>query len=331
MPAVYINYYDISGYTSYNVLGIVFSIPIYNFLSQVKVAEDNMGWQWWWTSNYWEYMGTLADNYYSGYSNKWKFRGQHQQGTTENTSDRMYYWNGEFPSDYNVFDPGSQVRLYGWKAETWLFNFVLINKNAKPYTLTIINNNGVADSTATHYYNTRVTVYAGSKPGHRFVKFTSNFGDISNGGSFIWNRDSNETLTSVWEIIRYTVTFEKRINDPPRTSYVIPSYITQNYNTAVTFPIFKAIGYTFVRWVDANNNTYTTINNLTGDITLYAVWQKKDTITFTELNRVYNGTRGSNPPDRGALSISIGKFRAESGRGATESIKLITHFQGKGI
>jgi hypothetical protein len=125
--------------------------------------------------------------------------------------------------------------------------------------------------------------------------------------------------------------FEKRINDPPRTSYVTPSYITQDYNTAVTFPIFKAIGYTFVRWVDVNNYTYTTINYLTGDIILYAVWQKKDTITFSELNRVYNGTRGGNPPSRGVNSISIGKFRAESGRGATESIKLITHFQGKGL
>jgi hypothetical protein len=329
MPKVYINYYDVS-YVSYNILGTVLSIPIYNFLRQDFIVQDAMDWEWWWSNNYWEYKATLANNLSTGYSYKLKFRGQHQEGTTENTSETMFYWNGDFPSD-NVFDPGSEVRLFGYKRETWLFNFVVINKSAKSYTLTIINNNGVADSTATHYYNTSVTVYAGSKPGHRFVKFTSNFGDISNGGSFIWNRDSNETLTSVWEIIRYTVTFEKRINDPPRTSYVIPSYITQDYNTAVTFPIFKAIGYTFVRWVDVNNYTYTTINNLTGDITLYAFWQKKDTITFTELNRVYNGTRGSNPPDRGAPSISIGKFRTESGRGATESIKLITHFQGKGL
>jgi uncharacterized repeat protein (TIGR02543 family) len=203
---------------------------------------------------------------------------------------------------------------------------------ANSYTLTIINNNGAVNSTATCYYNSRITIYAGTKPGHRFVKFTSNFGDISNGGTFTWNRASDETLTSVWEIIRYTVTFEKSIIDPPRTSSIItPSYITQNYNTAVTFPTFKAVGYTFVRWVDANNNTYTTINNLTGDITLSAVWQKKDTITFTELSRVYNGTRGGNTPNRGDTSISIGKFRAESGQTGTNQIKLITHFQGKGI
>jgi len=325
MPAVYINYYDISGYTSYNVLGFVFSIPIYNFLRQDKVAEDNMGWQWWWMSNYWEYMGTLADNYYSGYSNKWKFRGQHQSGTTEDTSVRMYYWNGEFPSDYNVFDPGSQVRLHGWKAETWLFNFVLINKNAKPYTLTIINNNGVANSTATHYYNTSVTVYAGSKPGHRFVKFTSNFGDISNGGSFIWNRASDETLTSVWEIISYTVTFNSTTN-----GITTNRYVTVNYGSSVSFPTFKAVGYTFLRWVNAYNTTYASISSLTGDITLYAVWQEKNNINFTELNRVYNGTRGSDPINRGANSISIGKFRAESGQTGTNQIKLITHFKGKG-
>ncbi len=203
---------------------------------------------------------------------------------------------------------------------------------AKSYTLTIINNNGAANTTATYNYNSKITVYAGTKPGHRFVKFTSNFGDISNGGFFTWNRASDETLTSVWEIIRYTVTFEKSIIDPPRTSSIItPSYITQDYNKAVTFPTFKAVGYTFVRWKDINNNTYTTINNLTGDITLYAEWQKKGTINFSELNRVYNGTRGGNPPNRGVTSISIGKFRAESGRGATDTIKLITHFQGKGL
>jgi uncharacterized repeat protein (TIGR02543 family) len=200
------------------------------------------------------------------------------------------------------------------------------------YTLTIINNNGAANTTATYNYNSRITVYAGTKPGYRFVKFTSNFGDISNGGNFTWNRASDETLTSVWEIIRYTVTFEKSIIDPPRTSSIItPSYITQDNNTAVTFPTFKAIGYTFVRWKDANNNTYTTINKLTGDITLYAEWQKKETINFSELNRVYNGTRGGNPPNRGVNSISIGKFRAESGQTGTNKIKLITHFQGKGL
>jgi hypothetical protein len=46
---------------------------------------------------------------------------------------------------------------------------------------------------------------------------------------------------------------------------------------------------------------------------------------------VFNGTRGNTVlPDRGATSISIGKFRTESGQSGTNQIKLITNFRGKG-
>jgi len=297
------------------------------------------------TGNWWTAAIAFSDSVFPGYTYKWRFYAwsKYENGRVRINEDSENFWSykmgtneliyGHWPASQQ-FNSSDAIFIAGYANEkwTWWFDIIMDTLQAKPYTLTTINNNGLADSTATHYYNSTVTVYAGTKTGHRFVKFTSNFGDIYDRGSFIWNRDSNETLTSVWEIIRYTVTFEKRINDPPNTSYITPSYITQNYNTTVTFPTFKAIGYTFVRWVDANNNTYTTINNLTGDITLFAVWQKKETINFTELNRIYNGTRGSNPlPDRGAPSISIGKFRAESGRGATEEIKLITDFKGKGL
>jgi uncharacterized repeat protein (TIGR02543 family) len=171
-------------------------------------------------------------------------------------------------------------------------------------------------------------------PLHYNKLVTNNF-TINNNIKYLICKECNKDYknrSGLWKHNKIC-NFEKSIIDPPRTSSIItPSYITQDYNTAVTFPTFKAIGYTFVRWKDANNNTYTTINKLTGDITLYAEWQKKGTINFTELNRVYNGTRGSNPlPDRGVTSISIGKFRAESGQTGTNQIKLITHFQGKGL
>ena len=132
-------------------------------------------------------------------------------------------------------------------------------------------------------------------------------------------------LYAIWTIISYTVTFN---NNEKCTS---SSPVTVTYGSPVTFPTVKAVGYTFLRWVNSSNTTYASISSLSEDIPLYAVWEQKGTINFTELNRVYNGTRGSTIlPDRGAASISIGKFRAESGQTGTNQIKLITHFQGKG-
>jgi len=254
---------------------------------------------------------------------------------------------------YNTFPTPSRTgyTFSGWATNpnigtgtslTWTYaDNITFNAQwtGKTYTINYNANGGTGSTTSTsavYPSNLSISSNGFTRTGYSFIGWAT-----SENGSVAYNQRSTIAhpgtsaiigLYAFWEIIRYTVTFEKRINDPPRTSYITPSYITQNYNTAVTFPTFKAIGYTFVRWVDANNNTYTTINNLTGDITLFAVWQKKETINFTELNRIYNGTRGSNPlPDRGALSISIGKFRAESGRGATEEIKLITDFKGKGL
>jgi uncharacterized repeat protein (TIGR02543 family) len=234
---------------------------------------------------------------------------------------------------------GSSVTLWTTSNKKWTFWFDLIVTGT---LFTIFyngngNNGGSTNNTSSNWsaYGTVPIASNGfTKTGYFFAGWSTEANGAVNyqaGSTLLHPGAGNITLYAKWEIIRYTVTFEKRINDPPRTSYVTPSYITQDYNTAVTFPILKAVGYTFVRWVDANNNTYTTINNLTGDITLYAVWQKKGTINFSELNRVYNGTRGGNPPNRGVTSISIGKFRAESGQTGTNQIKLITHFQGKGL
>lgn len=130
-------------------------------------------------------------------------------------------------------------------------------------------------------------------------------------------------LYAIWTIISYTVTFN---NNGKGTSS--PS-VTVTYGSPVTFPTVKAVGYTFLRWVNASNTTYASISSLSGDIILFAVWEQKGTINFSELNRVYNGTRGIGPLP-GVNSISIGKFRAESGQTGTNQIKLITHFQGKG-
>lgn len=195
---------------------------------------------------------------------------------------------------------------------------------AKSYTLTFVNYIGLANTTYTVYYNNSITVRGGTRPGHNFVKFTSNFGDISDGGTFTWNRDSDETLTSVWSIIQYTVTFSSTIDTKTTTREV-----TENYGSSVTFPIFKAVGYNFLRWVNGSI-TYESIISISAPITLNAVWEKKENINFSELNRVYNGTRGRDPPlGIGANSISIGKFRTESEQITPNQIKLITHFKGK--
>jgi uncharacterized repeat protein (TIGR02543 family) len=293
MPAVYINYYDIIGYTSINLFGNVISIPIYDFLSQVKVAEDNMGWQWWWTSNYWEYKGTLSGNYNSGYSNQWKFRGQHQSGTTEDTSVRMYYWDGSFPSNYNVFDPGSEVRLHGWKAETWLFNFVLINKTANTYTATFVYNNGANNGTANYIYNNAFTLGTPTRTGYTFSKWTSN-PNIGEGTSFTWTNAGNITFSAQWTAHTYTIRYNANSGNDIVTGSTSNTSAVYNNGLTIRSNGFTRTGFYFDGWATTANGGVSqdyivgsTINHPGSNSTLdlYAVWIALYNITFNNSGR----------------------------------------------
>jgi uncharacterized repeat protein (TIGR02543 family) len=228
---------------------------------------------------------------------------------------------------------GSSVLLWTTDHKKWTFWFDLIVTGTL-YTIYYngnTNTGGYTNNTSLNWsaYATLTIAYNGfTKTGYSFIGWgTQANGNVSyQGGNSIAHPGTGSlSLYALWTIIRHTVTFNSTTN-----GITTNRYVTVNYGSSVSFPTFKAVGYTFLRWVNAYNTTYDSISSLTGDITLYAVWQEKNNINFTELNRVYNGTRGSDPINRGANSISIGKFRAESGQTGTNQIKLITHFKGKG-
>lgn len=307
--------------------------PASLFLSPGSVVElagwGNETWVWWF--DVWNIVGYTHTIYYNGNYNTGGDTGSTsavypnsiyiaQNGFTR-TGYNFNGWGLNQNSTTASYYEGSSFNHPGTSGSTTLYALW----SAKPYTLTIVNYTGLANTTYTVYYNNSITVTGGTRPGHTFVKFTSNFGDIYNG-TFTWNRDSNETLTSVWSIIPYTVTF----NNNGKGS--ITRSVIQYYGTSITLPIFKAIGYTFDGWSENINGAKVNYASFTlnQDKSFFARWTINTIIKFSELNIVYNVTRGSNPPDRGAASISIGKFRAESGQTGTNQIKLITNFLGKG-
>jgi uncharacterized repeat protein (TIGR02543 family) len=231
---------------------------------------------------------------------------------TSATSTSSSYTDGKTFS-YNIAD---SITLYA----IWLGN---------PYNITYNANGGTGTMSQTEAtYGSDVTLRANifERTGYNFSGWgtspTSTSSSYANSQTFSYNIANTIILYARWIIITKTVTFN---NNQIGT---ISRNVTQNYGTNVNFPTFKAVGYTFVRWVDVNNLPYTFINPLTDDKILFAVWEKKNNINFSELSRVYNGTRSTE--SKGSKSISIGNFRPESGRGPNETIKLIENFKTKG-
>jgi hypothetical protein len=240
----------------------------------------------------------------------------HGWGLTRLTVTYDYTNYGEFTYNYP-----NDITLYA----IWLGNPYNITYNANGGTLT--GSGTMSQTVAT--YGSDVTLRANifSRTGYNFNGW-GRTADVAaslsytDGQTFSYNIANTIILYARWIIITKTVTFN---NNQIGT---ISRNVIQNYGTNVNFPTFKAVGYTFVRWVDVNNLPYTFINPLTDDKILFAVWEKKDNINFSELSRVYNGTRSTE--SKGSKSISIGNFRPESGRGPNETIKLIENFKTKG-
>jgi hypothetical protein len=137
----------------------------------------------------------------------------------------------------------------------------------------------------------------------------------------IWDRLSDHYVYPIWNINSYTVTFYSNEKGTGKT-------VTQNYNTIVTCPILKAVGYVFGGW--ATTATSTTVNKI-GNTTFtlgaanqsfFAIWTPNTNgIRFSELQTVF---RGENP-------IRISEYRTESGQTiANSEIRLSANFKGKG-
>jgi hypothetical protein len=118
----------------------------------------------------------------------------------------------------------------------------------------------------------------------------------------------------------FTVTFNANGKGTGKT-------VTQDYNTSVSLPTLKAVGWVFGGW--ATNSTATTADVTAAFTmpvngrTLHAVWTENTggMVSFSELQAVYGGEG----------KISISDYRVQSGQTTPGSIiTLGTHFKGKG-
>ena len=111
--------------------------------------------------------------------------------------------------------------------------------------------------------------------------------------------------------------------------------ITQNYNTTITCPPLKAVGYVFGGWAtsvqNATNKIVARATNSTFTLgaageTYFAIWTENvsPTTKFTDLETVFGR--------KGTAQISISEYRAESGQTTANSrINFVTNFKGKGL
>ena len=137
-----------------------------------------------------------------------------------------------------------------------------------------------------------------------------------------WDRTHGANAVARWSINSYKVNF---YNNGKGTGVLI----TQNYNTTITCPTLKAVGYVFGGW--ATSAASTTVNKAGNstftlgavDENYYAIWTENTNgrIWFSELQTVFGG---SNP-------IYISEYRTQSGQTTANSrITLSANFKGKG-
>jgi hypothetical protein len=141
-----------------------------------------------------------------------------------------------------------------------------------------------------------------------------------------WNQDKNLTAKAQWTPNVFTVTFNANGKGGTYgTGYT--KTVTQNYDTIVTCPIFKAVGYVFGGWAtSATSSTVNKAGNATftlgkADQTFFAIWTVNTNGTkFSELQTVFSG---ENP-------IHISEYRSVSGQTTANSmISVGTHLRGK--
>jgi len=208
---------------------------------------------------------------------------------------------------------------------------------ANTYTITYNGNgnNGAETTTASSpVYDADFTFKANSfvRTGYTFNKWKLMNGEteVGNYAASVaygkWDIASDCTAVAQWTINTYLITFDKNGKG-------IGKSVTQDYNSTVTCPPLKAVGYVFGGWATSVQNATDKIVEKAGnatfilstsDVNLYAIWtdNANNTVRFSELQTVFGG---SNP-------ISISEYRTQSGQTTANSrITVSTHFKGKGV
>lgn len=159
---------------------------------------------------------------------------------------------------------------YSFSADITLYAIWQINS----YVITFAKNDG-SGTTATANYNygaTNALSYSSgwTRTGYNFLGWAETNGATTALNSYTVT--SAATLYAVWQIKTHTITYNK--NDGSGTT------ATQSYNygsvSALNYdPSWTRTGYNFLGWATTNNATVAlTIYTVTGDATLFAVWEQ---------------------------------------------------------
>jgi len=297
------------------------------FPNSTKYTQNNGlsgGVDWW----YYTTAAPLpASNPPAGYTHKWQFTSWSKNGGPdkyENVEEWRKGWGdlgyGPRLNINQIIERNENVELPAYNGETFYYYFFITQETAITYTCTVVPNNGINDNyTFNATFNTSVTVNASTtKLGHSFVHFTSNFGNIYSGVAFTWNRASNETLTSVWAINTYTITY----NSNSGTGTTAQTSATYNNNINVASNGFTRTNYNFIGWgtntTDVNTSypPNSVITNPNTNLTLYAIWRIiQYTVTYSSttnsITTITTATKDSGtilgiPPND--LLVLIGSF-----------------------
>ena len=241
-------------------------------------------------------------------------------------------------SSWHLYEGSTYIGTYGAGQGYGYWNKTLTNYTATaqwtPATSTITyngnQNTGGTTSNNTATYNSPFTFQNNgfTRTGYFFFRWelydTSNnlVAPYNAGSTHTWNIIGNYTAKAQWTINSYNAIFN---NNGKGTGVTI----IQNYNTIVTCPTIKSVGYAFGGW--ATSAASTAVNkagNATftlgaADENYYAIWtvNTNNTVYLSELQTVYGG---GNP-------VGMSDYRAESGQTtANSTIALSANFKGKG-
>ena len=186
-----------------------------------------------------------------------------QTVTQQSVSNPGYTFNGWFDAStdlaftfgFTMTDVNEPYILYGkWTPIIYTVTYVLgdnsvTNPDVNPETFT------VEDS---------IPLTAPARPGYTFSGWQSDSVTVSTVGGAI----TDITLTAQWALVRYTVTYN---TDGGTNNFDNP----RDFNVEESFTLLPAVrlGYTFLGWMDQNNQFVTQITaGTSGNLTLTAQW-----------------------------------------------------------
>lgn len=198
------------------------------------------------------------------------------------------------------------------------------NGTANTYNISWNTNGGTAVTTpTTATFDANFTFPSTSKTGYTFNGWYLNL-DLTGTeykNSITWTFTENQTFYAKFTINTYTYTLTL---DP--NGIGTGKNISVNYNSTISVPTLKAVGYTFNGYyndssgstlVVSGGNTYTMPAS---DKTLYAKWTDNNIVKFSDLQDTYGGT----------YPIYMSEYQASISKASSNLTKLMIDFKGKG-